>query len=499
MSYIIGHDSDVPEFLRQPEPITPITDVKDYDIVIIGAGSPGVPCALRAKELGLKVCVVQKEATASACGNIGSGILVDQSSKDDIEKIISNEIAANDYRAKRSLIAHWAYHSGEAITWLIDKAKAAGCQITDEGDGMHTALNNELNTDVHFVTSVFGPKPYNTGTAMTELIESELAEGIDVFYNTCAEQLVKDGNRVIGVVAKTDDGYVQFNGKKGIVVATGDYQNDDAMLSYYLPDVVNLEKKKEGRTGDGHKMIVWAGGTIENIGHTKMCHDFDGGPAPMMSLPYLRVKRNGKRFANETVGMEYMNCFLLSPEDAGHYMQIFDSDYIEKSQHLKGGQAVPVAELKKFMPEEDVADRTGVIPDQMATFKADTLEALAEKLGITDAAAFVDTVHRYNDMAKAGHDTEMGVDADQMVTVDKAPFYGIHRHIRLTMCCSGVNINEHHQCLDADGNPIEGLFAIGNLAGNMYGAVDYPLGLVGINLGNNYTSGYTTANYIASL
>ncbi|MDO4662797.1 MAG: hypothetical protein Q4B36_06770 [Tissierellia bacterium] len=79
-------------------------------------------------------------------------------------------------------------------------------------------------------------------------------------------------------------------------------------------------------------MIVRAGGVMDNIGHTKMCHDFDGGPASMMSMPYLRVKKNGKRFTDETVPMEYMNCFLLSKEDMGEYMQIFDSDYIEKGK-----------------------------------------------------------------------------------------------------------------------------------------------------------------------
>ncbi|MDO5047684.1 MAG: FAD-dependent oxidoreductase [Anaerococcus sp.] len=499
MNYKLGHKSEkLPKFF-EGEQIGEIKDTKDYDLVIIGAGTPGVPAAIRANERGLKVCVIQKEEQASACGNIGAGILLDKSKKEDIEKVISQEVEDNNYRSKRSLYRHWAYNSGEAISWLIDIAKKAGCKVLDAGDNPHKALNKKLGTDLHFVTSLFGPKPYSVTDAIVELAEYAENQGVDFYYNTRAVDLVKENDKVRGVIAKNKDSYIQFNGKYGVIVGTGDYQNDDQMLAYYLPDVVNFKKKKSGREGDGQKMIVRAGGVMENIGHTKMCHDFDSGPSSMMSMPYLRVKKNGRRFTDETVPMEYMNCFLLSKEDQGEYMQIFDSAYIEKGQGKIGGSPVELEELNKFIKDADVSDRTGVIENLIDTQRADSLEELGEKLGINDIDTFVETVNNYNKMAEDGEDKEFGVDKDQMISVKKAPFYGIHRHIKLTLTCSGVNIDDKHRCLDINNQPIEGLYAIGNVAGNMYGAADYPLGVVGLNLANNYTSGYTTANYLADL
>ena len=86
-----------------------------------------------------------------------------------------------------------------------------------------------------------------------------------------------------------------------------------------------------------------------------------------------------------------------------------------------------------------------------------------------------------------------------MKTIDKPPYYGIHRHIRLTMACSGVEVNEKLQPLDTNGNPIEGVYAIGNLAGNFYGGIDYPLDVYGLNLGHNYTQGYVIGKYLAQI
>ena len=87
------------------------------------------------------------------------------------------------------------------------------------------------------------------------------------------------------------DGYMQFNASKGVIVACGDYQNDEEMLHYYQPDMTNFEPKQTNKTGDGHKMVVWAGGKIEDLAHTKMLHDFDAGPASMGDLSLIHIYR----------------------------------------------------------------------------------------------------------------------------------------------------------------------------------------------------------------
>ncbi|MFR7403355.1 MAG: FAD-binding protein [Coriobacteriaceae bacterium] len=117
-----------------------------------------------------------------------------------------------------------------------------------------------------------------------------------------------------------------------------------------------------------------------------------------------------------------------------------------------------------------------VFRDQIATFKADTLEELAEKLGITDTAAFVESVKRYNECVAAGKDLDFGKEAKWLTAIDTPPFYGIHRHVRVSAVVSGVNVGPNMEVLAVETNePIPGLFAIGNTAGNFYGGVDYSM------------------------
>ena len=98
-----------------------------------------------------------------------------------------------------------------------------------------------------------------------------------------------------------------------------------------------------------------------------------------------------------------------------------------------------------------------------------------------------------------GADEDFGKAAQWLVPIQNPPFYGMHRHIGLSAIMKGVNVDEHMAVVDADGQPIEGLYAIGNLAGNFYGSPDYPMTVPGLSLGRCHTQGYVTGKYVASL
>lgn len=500
VTWSAGHRTwGTPEFLQAPDPITDIKETREYDIVVIGAGSPGLPCALAAKEAGASVCVLQKQPTASAYGNSGSGIDLEKSNAADVAALVNDLMSASQQRPNRDLLELWANNSGEAVKFTIDRAKKGGAQVIDQGNAQHAPMLKRKGYDITFVTSFFGPKPYYTGDGMIALAGYCEQQGVDIFYNTPARQLVKEGNRVIGVIAQNEAGeYIQYNGTKGVVVGTGDYQNDKDMMDYYLPDLKNLEPKQSGRTGDGHKMVVWAGGAIENVGHTHMLHDFDAGPASMCDMPFLRVKMNGQRFCCETTEMSLMNNYLRSAEDAGNYCDIYDSEYMTKGKDFPGALVDPEA-LRNYMPEEDVKNREGVFEGFIGTYKADTLDELAGKLGITDVDAFKATVRRWNQNCKKGSDPDFGLPKAYLKTIDAPPYYGCHRHVRFSEICSGVKVNSELQCLTPDDQVIEGLYAIGNTAGGFYGGIDYPLDVFGLNLGHNYTEGYYIGKKLAAL
>ena len=487
-------------FLPKPKAIRDreIAETLTFDVVVVGAGASGVPAALSAAENGAKVAVVQKAPFALSQGNTGSGIDLAASDRAGVEALVARLLADSSHRCNPKLVRQWAYHSGEAVRWVIDRAKKGGATVMDQGSPVQRAILKVSGYSMGYVTSFFGPKPYTTGDGMRALAKTAVEAGVKFFYQMPAVQLVQSrSGEVQGVITRGADGkYRRFLARKGVILATGDYQNNKAMSDYFIPDVRHLGRKQMDKTGDGFVMAYWAGGVFEPIGHTKMLHDFDAGPASMCDMPFLAVDRKGRRFVNETVEMSLLNNYLKDAENAGHYSQVFDSDYMS---HAAGwpGKLVPPDGLKNYMPEEPGA-KQGVFESQINTHKADTLEELARKIE-ADPATLVATVKRYNEVVASGKDTDFGKPVQFLAPVTRPPFYGIHRRVRVSAICSGMLVDEHHQALDADGRPIKGLYLIGNLGGGFYGGVDYPLTVFGLSLGRCYTFGYLTGRHVARL
>jgi len=487
-------------FLPKPKPIAD-KDIKTtltFDVIVVGAGASGVPAALSAAENGAKVAVIQKHPMPVSQGNTGSGIDLATSEKAGIEALVAKLMADNNHRCNPALLRQWAYNSGEAVRWVINRAKQGGSPVVDQGTAPQHGIAKVNGYPVNYVTSFFGPKPYTAGDGMRHLAKTAEKAGVKFFFNAPAQQLVQNKNgEVVGVIAKGRDGkYTKFLARKGVILATGDYQNNEAMCNYFIPDLKHFGRKQMDRTGDGFAMAYWAGGVIEPIGHTKMLHDFDAGPASMCDMPFLAVNREGKRFVNETVDMSLFNNYLRDAKNAGHYCQVFDANYMTQAAKWPG-KLVPPEGLKNYMPD-DPTPKKGVFDSLINTHVADSLEELARKLEV-DPKNFVATVKRYNEVVASGKDSDFGKPADKLIPVLQAPFYGIHRRVRVSTICSGILVNENHQALDADGKPIKGLYAIGNLGGGFYGGVDYPLTVFGLSLGRCYTFGYLTGRHVAKL
>ncbi len=311
-------------FLPKPKPIADkdIATTQTFDVVVVGAGASGVPAALSARENGATVACLQKQAIPVSQGNTGAGIDLKNSDKAAIEALVSRLMADNAHRSHPGLLRQWAYNSGEAVTWVIDRMKQSGGQVVDQGTKVQHGIRGiaDQSDRLNFVTSFCGPKPYTTGDGIRALAKTAEKAGVKFFFNTPAQQLIQDeSGKVIGVIAQTRDGkYHKYMAKKGVILSSGDYQNNKAMCDFFIPDLKNFERKQMDRTGDGFAMAYWAGGVIEPVGHTKMLHDFDAGPASMCDMPFLAVNRKGERFVNETVEMSLMNNYLKDEYNAGH-------------------------------------------------------------------------------------------------------------------------------------------------------------------------------------
>ena len=491
LTFSAGHEREgLPSFFQMPEPISDIADTKEYDVVVVGAGASGVAAALSACEGGATVALLQKESTAISQGMGGGGIVLSESDPAAIEAMISEIVKDNGYRSKRSLIEQWAKNSGEAIQWYYDKA------VEGEGPVSLDPIPLEFNgRTVQSIVYGAGPKPLGNNEVVQAVAAVAEKEGVDIFYSTPAKMLVQDAGAVKGVIADSPEGYVRFNANKGVVMATGDYQNDEQMSNYYHPELRYFTRKQINKTGDGQKMIVWAGGVMEAPTHTKMLHDYDASSIMLCDAPFLCVKMNGQRYTNEETPMDCMNNFLGAEEDGGRYVQVFDANYQTQGEAW-GGIPVDPEGMKRYMPEEN-DPHEGTFADLIATYKADTLEELAEKVGIADTAQFLDTVKRYNELVAAGTDEDFGKNPDYLAPIAQPPFYGIRRWVRVSAILGGVNVDEQARCLNVQGEPIEGLYAIGNCAGGFYGGIDYKTYVNGMSIGRCVTSGYLLGKQLA--
>jgi len=499
------------------------------DIIVVGAGAAGVPAAITAAEEGSSVVVLQREAKVVSQGNCGSGLIIDESDPEGLLRYVQHTNSLNNWRSDPELLKAYVLNSGEAVNWLYDRARLNGTDAKNPNDkGLFAYLNTSQDFTgewsdgrfarydygefkAHMYAPWMGPKPNNVGDILGYVLEEAVVEfngRLKVFYNTPGVQLITDGGKVVGVVGKKEDGsYIKFMANKAVILATGDYQNNPSMVKRWCPDVAEFDKKQYNKTGDGHLMAVTAGAVMENLGHTKMLHDFDAGL--MYEEPFLYVNMKGQRFCNEFVGFVYMNDIMLhqgiykggknyeDPErgSKGWYCQVYDSTYMDKPA-VSG--LVPPPVMEKYMPaisDEDYAashdgtPRTGVFAHLIDTWRADTLDELADKLGIEDKAAFLATIERYNQLCEAGKDEDFGKDAKWMNPIKTAPFYGIRRHLRVSALCSGVFTSPNGEALDAGKNPIPGLYCVGNLGGQFYGGADYPFHATGLSLGRCYTFG----------
>ncbi|HIW75964.1 MULTISPECIES: FAD-dependent oxidoreductase [Gordonibacter] len=470
------------------EPIKDFAEEKTYDVVVVGAGTGGVPAALSALEEGATVAVLQKESKPVAQGGTCSGVLLDQSDEQGVMNYLQGFLEDCRWRADRKLAETYCKYSGEAIRWTQVRTAEAGfppyqvrpTAVAEYDDGSKCARRS----------IVFGPKPYNNGTMIEHLAEFAASKGVEFFYSTPGVQLIKDDSgRVTGVVGKDGNKFIKFNATKGVILSTGDYQNNQSLVERYCPDVKEFDRKQNNKTGDGILMSMAAGAGLVPVGHAHMMHDFDSGP--MFNEPFLMVNENGERFMNEDCVFEEVNCVLRNQPKPGWYSQIFDDNYIEQVTDW-GGKPTDKEKIKVYMPavEMDRSAESGanVIESLIDTHCCDTLDELAEKLGIP-ADALKKSVARYNEMVDAGFDEDFGKQKKYLKKIEKAPFWGIHKHVRVSALCAGVTVNENYQALSTDGEVIEGLWVTGFSAGQLCGSPDWSMYQGGMSAGHCIMTG----------
>lgn len=464
------------------EPIASFADEKTYDIVVIGAGTAGIPAVCTALEEGATVACLQKETIVIAHGNGSSGPILEESNAIGILQYKQAWRAAGGYRMNPDLLDLYVNHAGEMIMWMMGKAAEVGLPP----QASKTRTDFDEGSYITVASNYFGPKPINNQDIMTKLAEAAETGGAEFFYETPAIQLVQseDGS-VTGVVGKTKDGYVKFNATKAVIVAAGDYQNNESLVARYSPDIVRFQRKQTNMTADGILMNMAVGARMVPVNHAKTMHDMDAGPMLMTGLPFMALNDQGERFMNEDIPMESWDLSLqhnTDTEDPGRFFRIFDNEFASKY-----GVNVTVESLENYIPGfKD--NPTGVYTSLIDTHRSNSLDELANELGIP-AEALKKSVEAWNTYCENGVDEQFGLAKDKLKPIDAPPYWGIRQWIRCSAINAGVVVDGCCRVLDENDEPIPGLYSVGSGAGNVCGGLEWNLYQGGLCCGSYMTMG----------
>lgn len=491
---------------QAPEPITDIAEKKEYDIVIVGAGIAGISAAEAAARNGAKVVVIEKSAQVNArgvdVGNIGSRVQKEAGIDIDPREATRLLCQWSQQTVNRNLIYTWASRSGAVFDHVAELAEARGIHMIQADGSSGTA---KLGWDTlperwrvfPTAASFVSEDGVSDNTNLGRVLESAAADaGAEFVFAARAEQLVGNAETgVSGVIVTSKDGkHVQYNASKGVVLATGDIGSNEEMLKEFSPislrSDVNAYMPEGCNTGDGILMGVWAGAAMSRSEAAPMIHQFAFSnydfPLTSFYMSWLSVDRRGVRYGADLPFEPYLtNARMCTPGNVA--WSIFDADYREY--------------VKRQMPDtyEGHLEWTDHVFDEFVDgdflVKADTLEELADKLGIP-ADSLANTVEEYNALYEAGTDLDFDVPAQFLTQVKTPPFYASPNLCSRLVVPFGLHVNDDSQVCTEDDEPIDGLFAIGNVQGDFF-AYTYPVHCPGVSHGRCVTFGQLVGEALA--
>ena len=503
----------------------------DVDVAVVGCGIAGVAACRSVAEDGGLVAAFEK-ADGPQCrsgeyavinGKVQAKWGRDTWTREQIDDIIDSHMVESTYRCKRSIMSKWAHNIGDAFDWWVEAnpdlyyAETTRSAIPDESAD-------------NFIIPIFYPLPehydwkqerfpcYPTSVEFKPdqhvTVEANMQKAIDTgnvqtFYGCFVEKLIMDNGRCVGLYARdaATGEYIKCNASKGVILSTGDYSQNTKMLKHFCPEVIenNIQclftnVDVEGNftnQGDGIQLGMWAGAQVQQS-HAPMIHHMGGGAdlagvGVMGNAGFLNLDLNGKRFMNEDLpGQQLENQIELQKNRES--WQIFDSNWPEQLPYMPAahGGACYYEDYasEDEGPKNNTTYRNYKSPYQLEAavadgraVKADTLEELVAKIYPDDTAAqqtALDSIQRYNELAKAGYDEDFHKSASRMWAVENGPFYADKFTTALLLVCiGGLKSDEDCHTFDADRNVIPGLYVAGNIQGNRF-ATEYPIGLKGV-------------------
>jgi len=445
----------------------------------------------------------------------------------DTKRVVATLMKDMCYRPGMPLLENWAENAGRVFDWFIGALPdiyIAGSTAEAIPEGVKCWIQPrrfpaprgfDLDSEYYpsFETTVWiRPTMRPVFDANFDLAKN--SGRLTALFDCPAQKLIRDETgRITGVIGRTmEGGYVKATAKKGVILSTGDYSSDDAMLYHYCPWTKGVPRiwtsfdanKKPSNTGDGHRLGLWAGAMMQQSPHAPMTHCMGG---PMGNAPFLQLNVHGKRFMNEDIpGAQLHNQIVIQPLKTT--WQIYDSDWkkylpFNSSNHGTGcysfeQEDMDSGKLFRGLGQFDCYCSDELLEKAVAngdTVKADTLEELVDKIKLPKEMALA-SIERYNYLVSIGRDEDFGKTHKRLSPIEKGPFYATRfEQASMLVCCGGLESDADARCLDTDQNPIPGLYVAGNVQGNRF-SIEYPTTVCGISHSMALTFGYIAAETV---
>ena len=496
----------------------------EADVIVLGAGAAGLAAAAKAAEAGASVILLETNAFAGGATSTSGGNFIN----------IDAERNATEARNDAALVKYDAYQAEDfpeawqpyftALMAEIEAYRANGLEIGAfdshnrviidhfvSGDGYDLSGKRvNLNTGIVFggLLNSQTVKEYLVSNGMTireassssshynaptgkgtEMINSLLnaAADADIQYNTRATELVVTDGRVTGVKAVTSDGEtLEYTAHKGVVIATGGYTSNTAMVSQYQNMYTGLNENNPSNQpasiqGDGILMAQAIGADVNDMEFiTTMLKGYNnlassGEESSLYNAAQLAVNVNGERFIDDkpASGPAALVRYVLNDQPEGIMYVIGDQKMIDQLN----------------ANTEDMSDK---MIERGIAWKADTVEEAATLAGL-DAAVVRATVDQFNGYVDAGLDADFGR-TEFNGKVEEGPVYICKLQSAYHLTFGGLTVDADTHVLDTEGNIIPGLYAAGDTVGNFEGDIHQSGYCLTIVIWTGMTAGTNAAN-----
>ena len=465
----------------------------DADVVVVGAGGAGMTAAITAAAEGKSVVILESQSmvggnSVRATGGMNAGKTVYQDENEfgesaGVEKTLKT--AAEKYADNETITAlaktvseQWAAYQANPTGYfdsveLMELDTMIGGKGINDPELVETLCANSADAidwlDEHGITlhdvSSFGGasvkrihrpvnaegKTVSVGSYMIPLLQENCEKaGVKMMLDTTATEILTDANgAAVGVKATGASGETVTVNAKAVVLATGGFGANLDMVVKYKPELKGfMTTNAPGIQGQGIEMAQAIGAATVDMDQIQIHPTVEANTAALI-----------------TEGLRGDGAILINEEGQRFIDEVGTRDVVSAAEIAQTGS------YSWLVVDQAMADASSVIQGYIKkgyTVTGSTYEELGKAMGV-DAAAFAETMEKWNGCVEAKNDPDFGRTSFAN-PLNTAPYYAVKVTAGVHHTMGGLKINANTEVLNEKGEVIPGLFAAGEVTGGVHGA-----------------------------